>query len=274
MFVTIVDLRRRCCSSPSSPTTTSGARRYDGPEVYALYLVAATGGIVMGVGQRPDRAVRRAGDAVAGVLRPRRQLPPQGRQRRERHQVLRPRRLLVGVPALRHRPRLRRHRLDEHLRRSSPRCQGTRAARAQRRPRPGRRRPAARRARLQGRRRAVPRLDARRVPGRADAGHRRSWRRSARSPRSPRCCGCSSSALPFYRDDWRPVVWVLAVLSLVVGSFLAVVQTDVKRMLAYSSINHAGFMLVGVEAAGPPRRRGRQPASACRACSSTCSPTP
>ena len=38
----------------------------------------------MGVGQRPDRAVRRAGDAVAGVLRPRRQLPPQGRQRRER----------------------------------------------------------------------------------------------------------------------------------------------------------------------------------------------
>ena len=55
--------------------------------------------------------------------------------------------------------------------------------------------------------------------------------------------------LPFYRDDWRPAVWVLAVLSLVVGSFLAVVQTDVKRMLAYSSISHAGFILVGVEAA-------------------------
>lgn len=57
-------------------------------------------------------------------------------------------------------------------------------------------------------------------------------------------------ALPAYRDDWRPVVWVLALLSLVVGSFLAVVQTDVKRMLAYSSISHAGFILVGVEAAG------------------------
>jgi NADH-quinone oxidoreductase subunit N len=56
-------------------------------------------------------------------------------------------------------------------------------------------------------------------------------------------------ALPFYRDDWRPVIWILAVLSLVVGSFLAVVQTDVKRMLAYSSISHAGFILVGVEAA-------------------------
>lgn len=58
------------------------------------------------------------------------------------------------------------------------------------------------------------------------------------------------SALPFYRDDWRPVVWILAVASLVVGSFLAVVQRDVKRMLAYSSISHVGFMLVGVEAAG------------------------
>ena len=57
-------------------------------------------------------------------------------------------------------------------------------------------------------------------------------------------------ALPFHRDDWRPVIWVLAVLTLVIGSALAVVQTDVKRMLAYSSISHAGFILVGVEAAG------------------------
>lgn len=57
-------------------------------------------------------------------------------------------------------------------------------------------------------------------------------------------------ALPFYRDDWRPVIWVLALLSLVVGSVLAVVQTNVKRMLAYSSVSHAGFILVGVEAAG------------------------
>ncbi len=55
--------------------------------------------------------------------------------------------------------------------------------------------------------------------------------------------------LPFYRDDWQPVIWVLAVGSLVVGSFLATVQTNVKRMLAYSSISHAGFLLVGVEAA-------------------------
>jgi NADH-quinone oxidoreductase subunit N len=59
-----------------------------------------------------------------------------------------------------------------------------------------------------------------------------------------------TQALPNWRDDWRPVVWVIAVATLVIGSILAVVQTNVKRMLAYSSISHAGFILVGVEAAG------------------------
>ncbi len=50
-------------------------------------------------------------------------------------------------------------------------------------------------------------------------------------------------------DDWRPVIFVLAILTIFVGSTMAVVQTDVKRMLAYSSVSHAGFILVGVEAA-------------------------
>jgi|LakMenEpi03Aug12_release.lakeMendotaPanAssembly.Ray.scaffolds.fasta_scaffold16691_11 NADH-quinone oxidoreductase subunit N len=57
-------------------------------------------------------------------------------------------------------------------------------------------------------------------------------------------------AFPGRADDWRPVVFLLASLTLVVGSVLAIVQTDVKRMLAYSSVSHAGFMLVGLEAAG------------------------
>jgi NADH-quinone oxidoreductase subunit N len=57
------------------------------------------------------------------------------------------------------------------------------------------------------------------------------------------------TAFDVYRVDWRPAVWGLAVLSLVVGSIAALVQTDVKRMLAYSSINHAGYVLIGVEAA-------------------------
>jgi NADH-quinone oxidoreductase subunit N len=51
------------------------------------------------------------------------------------------------------------------------------------------------------------------------------------------------------RLDWQPVIWVVAVLTLVVGAVLAVVQRDIKRMLAYSSINHAGFVLIGLQAA-------------------------
>ncbi len=52
-------------------------------------------------------------------------------------------------------------------------------------------------------------------------------------------------AFPLYSTDWRPAVATLAVLSLVVGSVAAVVQTDIKRMLAYSSIAHAGYVLMG-----------------------------
>jgi NADH-quinone oxidoreductase subunit N len=50
-------------------------------------------------------------------------------------------------------------------------------------------------------------------------------------------------------SDWRPIIYGLAVLSLVLGAVLAVRQRDVKRMLAYSSINHAGFILLGVYSA-------------------------
>jgi NADH-quinone oxidoreductase subunit N len=51
------------------------------------------------------------------------------------------------------------------------------------------------------------------------------------------------------RTDWQPIIWGLAILSLVVGATVALMQRDVKRMMAYSSINHAGFILLGVEAA-------------------------
>jgi NADH-quinone oxidoreductase subunit N len=56
-------------------------------------------------------------------------------------------------------------------------------------------------------------------------------------------------ALPGRSDDWGPAVFVLAIATLLIGSVLAVIQTDVKRMLAYSSVSHAGFILVGLEAA-------------------------
>jgi NADH-quinone oxidoreductase subunit N len=51
------------------------------------------------------------------------------------------------------------------------------------------------------------------------------------------------------RTDWQPMLWVIAILTLLVGAILGLVQHDVKRMLAYSSINHAGFILVGLAAA-------------------------
>ncbi|MGV0814270.1 NADH-quinone oxidoreductase subunit NuoN [Mycolicibacterium boenickei] len=58
-------------------------------------------------------------------------------------------------------------------------------------------------------------------------------------------------ALPQLRDDWRPVLWAIAILTMVVGTITAVTQTDVKRMLAYSAVAHSGFILTGVIAANP-----------------------
>ena len=46
--------------------------------------------------------------------------------------------------------------------------------------------------------------------------------------------------------DWVPMLWIVAVLTMAVGSVVLLTQTDVKRMLAYSSIAHAGFILTGV----------------------------
>ncbi len=48
------------------------------------------------------------------------------------------------------------------------------------------------------------------------------------------------------RWDWEPVLWAIAIATMLVGAVLAITQTDVKRMLAYSAISHAGFVLVGV----------------------------
>jgi NADH-quinone oxidoreductase subunit N len=51
------------------------------------------------------------------------------------------------------------------------------------------------------------------------------------------------------RTDWQPMFWAIAILTMVVGVVIALTQTDVKRMLAYSSIAHAGFILTGLVAA-------------------------
>jgi proton-translocating NADH-quinone oxidoreductase chain N len=49
--------------------------------------------------------------------------------------------------------------------------------------------------------------------------------------------------------DWRPAMWAVAIATMLVGSIVAITQTDVKRLLAYSSIANAGFVLTGVIAA-------------------------
>ncbi|MDA8061966.1 MAG: NADH-quinone oxidoreductase subunit N, partial [Actinomycetota bacterium] len=56
-------------------------------------------------------------------------------------------------------------------------------------------------------------------------------------------------ALPTQAANWRPAIWLIAVLTLLVGSVLAIAQRDLKRMFAYSSISQAGYVLIGVQAA-------------------------
>ncbi len=48
--------------------------------------------------------------------------------------------------------------------------------------------------------------------------------------------------------EWRGVLWGVAIVSMAIGAVLGLTQTDVKRMIAYSSIAHAGFLLVGTMA--------------------------
>jgi NADH-quinone oxidoreductase subunit N len=62
-------------------------------------------------------------------------------------------------------------------------------------------------------------------------------------------------ALASLHDDWAMVVWWLAVLTMTVGNVVAIAQSNVKRMLAYSSIAHAGYLLAAI-VAGTPRGGG------------------
>ena len=57
------------------------------------------------------------------------------------------------------------------------------------------------------------------------------------------------SSFGILRSDWQPAVWVLAAITLLLGAVVALAQRDIKRMLAYYSINHAGFVLLGLQVA-------------------------
>ena len=55
-------------------------------------------------------------------------------------------------------------------------------------------------------------------------------------------------AFPYLSEDWSAILWLLAILTMTLGNVVAVLQTNVKRMLAYSAIAHAGYILVGIVA--------------------------
>jgi NADH-quinone oxidoreductase subunit N len=54
------------------------------------------------------------------------------------------------------------------------------------------------------------------------------------------------NALPSLAADWQPMLIILSVLSMAIGNLAAIAQTNIKRMLAYSTISHMGFMLLGL----------------------------
>jgi NADH-quinone oxidoreductase subunit N len=53
------------------------------------------------------------------------------------------------------------------------------------------------------------------------------------------------------QGSWAPIFWWMAVLTMTVGNVLAIAQQNIKRMLAYSSIAHAGYLLIALVASGP-----------------------
>jgi NADH-quinone oxidoreductase subunit N len=59
------------------------------------------------------------------------------------------------------------------------------------------------------------------------------------------------STLAAFETNWSETLWLLAVLTMTIGNLTAIVQRNIKRMLAYSSIAHAGYVLVGMVAGGP-----------------------
>lgn len=69
------------------------------------------------------------------------------------------------------------------------------------------------------------------------------------------------TAFPSLSDQLVPVVWGVAALTMAVGNILAINQTNLKRLLAYSSIAHAGYLMMAFVAASNPEQTGTAVAS-------------
>ena len=58
--------------------------------------------------------------------------------------------------------------------------------------------------------------------------------------------------------EWQQIIWFISVASMLLGSFAAINQRNIKRLMAYSSIGHVGYALIGL-AAGSADGRARHP---------------
>ena len=235
----------------------------EGPEYFALMLCSATGMMLMTTANDLitiflSLEILSIALYVLAAFDRRRTHVAGGRP-----QVLRARLVLVGGVPLRRRARLRRDRHDEpHRHRDVPR--DDHAARTTACCSLGIALPA-RRPRLQGRGGAVPHVDARRVPGRADAGHRVHGRRPPRRPRSRRSCACSSARSRSTSVDWRPID---------VGARGAVAaRRQHRRGRPDRREAHARVLVDRARGLHPDRRAGRDRARARARRSSTCSRT-
>ncbi len=61
---------------------------------------------------------------------------------------------------------------------------------------------------------------------------------------------------PAAADQWQTLLWIACAATMIIGNVAALIQTDVKRLLAYSSIAHAGYILLGVIANSPRGSQG------------------
>jgi hypothetical protein len=167
-----------------------------------------------------------------------------GNQPRSRHQVLPARLLRHRLPPLRHRPHLRRHRLHPDQRNRAGSLPTPSHARSSSRLRPD----------LVG------------ILFKVSAAPFHVWTpdvyEGAPSPvvalmsTAPKAAAFASSSassteLPHaLQPMWQPLIWIVAVLSMTVGNLAALRQENVKRMLAYSSIAHAGYLLAAFAGLG------------------------
>ena len=219
-----------------------------------------------GVEPRPRRHLRRPRAAVDPGLHARHVAQARPQVERGRAEVLPDGRVRHGGDALRHVADLRRRPARRTWRPSAPRSPP--ASRAGRHPRASCSSSSASPSRCR-RCRSTP---GRPTPTRAR--RRRSprscrWRR--RRPASSPSRRCASSGFWPQEEVWQPLFWVLAVASMTVGNLVALRQTNIVRLFAYSSIAQGGYILAPLAVAGESRRGPRGVDR--RARRSTCSST-